>query len=53
VANITFVVHAMYSLIETKNSRNLMKALHARGEVSDTEYRAWKKKGETASLACG
>jgi hypothetical protein len=43
MANITFVVHAMYSFIETRNARNLMKALHARSEVSDSEYRAWKK----------
>ncbi len=46
VANITFVVHAVYSFIETKNARNLMKALHARGEVSDAEYRAWKRKAK-------
>jgi hypothetical protein len=44
VANITFVVHAMYSLLEANNARNLMKALHARGEVSTGEYRAWRKK---------
>jgi hypothetical protein len=44
VANITFVVHAIYSFIETRNARNLMKALHARGEVSAIEYRAWRKK---------
>jgi len=44
VANITFIVHAMYSLIETKNARNLMKVLHSRGEVSDLEYTAWKRK---------
>ena len=43
-ANITFVVHAMYSFLETKNARNLMKHLHERGEVSDAEYKAWKKK---------
>lgn len=44
VNNVTFVVHSTYSLIETKNARNLMKALHSRGEISDAEYRAWKKK---------
>jgi hypothetical protein len=44
VANITFVVHAMYSFLETKNARNFMKHLHEIGEISDAEYRAWKKK---------
>jgi hypothetical protein len=44
VANITFVVHAMYSFLEIKNARNFMKHLHQRGEISDVEYRAWKKK---------
>lgn len=44
VANITFVVHAMYSFLETKNARNLMKHLHQDGEISDVEYRAWSKK---------
>lgn len=49
VSNITFVVHAMYSFIETKNARNLMKHLHASGEVSDAEYKAWKKKQKSAA----
>lgn len=44
VTNITFVVHAMYSFLETKNARNLMKHLHERGEISDPEYRDWRKK---------
>jgi len=39
VSNITFLVHAMYSFLEIKNARNLMKHLHERGEVSDAEYR--------------
>jgi hypothetical protein len=43
-ANITFVVHSMYSFLEIKNARNFMKLLHERGEISDVEYRAWKKK---------
>lgn len=43
VANITFVVHAMYSFLEIRNARNLMKHLHESGEVSDAEYKAWKK----------
>ena len=46
VASITFVVHAMYSFLETKNAWNFMKHRHARGEISDAEYRAWKKKQE-------
>jgi hypothetical protein len=44
VANITYVVDAMYSFLETKNARNLMAALHKRGDISTTEYRAWKKR---------
>jgi hypothetical protein len=48
VANVTFVVHAMYSFLETKNARNLMKHLHDKGEVSDVEYKAWKKKQKEA-----
>jgi hypothetical protein len=44
VVNITFIVQAMYSFLETKNARNLMKRLHEDGQVSDAEYRAWKKK---------
>ncbi len=44
VANITFVVHAMYSFLETKNARNFMTHLYERGEVSGAEYEAWKKK---------
>jgi hypothetical protein len=44
VANVTFVVHALYSFLETKNARNLMKALHERVEISDAEYHAWKRK---------
>jgi hypothetical protein len=34
VANIRFGMHAIYSFIEPRNARNLMKALHARGEIS-------------------
>ena len=37
------MVHAMYSFLEIKNARNFMKALHEKGEISDAEYRAWKK----------
>lgn len=44
VANVAYVVHAMYSFLEIKNARNLMKHLHKRGEISDAEYRAWKRK---------
>lgn len=43
VANVTFVVHAMYSFLETKNARNLMKRLHGTGQLSDAEYKAWRK----------
>lgn len=44
VANIASVVRAMYSFIETRNARNLMRALHERGELSESQFRAWKKK---------
>jgi hypothetical protein len=42
-ANVTFVVHAMYSFLETKNARNLMKHLYQRGEITPAEYRRWMK----------
>jgi hypothetical protein len=35
VANVTYLVHAMYSFLETKNARNLMRHLHEKGEISD------------------
>lgn len=44
VANVSYVVEAMYSFIETKNARNFMEHLHLRGDISNVEYRAWKKK---------
>lgn len=44
VANVAYVVEAMYAFIETKNARNFMKHLHMRGDISNAEYRAWKKK---------
>lgn len=44
VANVTFVVHAMYSFLETKNARNFMKHLHENGEISDADYTTWKKR---------
>lgn len=47
VTNVTYVVHAVYSFLEIKNARNLMKHLHERGEISEAEYRAWKKKQTT------
>lgn len=43
VANVTYL-DSMYSFLEIKNVRNLMKGLHERGEISDAEYRDWKKK---------
>jgi len=57
VANVTFVVHTMYSFLETKNARNLMKHLLERGEISGTEYRKWVKEQEgswrrSVRLAC-
>lgn len=46
VTNITFVVHAIYSFLEIRNARNLMRHLHERGEVSNADYKAWKRKQE-------
>jgi hypothetical protein len=34
----------MYSFLETKNARKFMKHVHEKGEISDTEYKAWEKK---------
>jgi hypothetical protein len=42
--NVTYLVESMYALLEIKNARNFMKLLHQQGEVSDAEYKAWKKK---------
>ena len=44
--NATFIVRSMYEALEIKNSRNLMKALYERGEISPSEYWAWKKRGK-------
>lgn len=43
VVKVTFVVHAMYSFLETKNARNLMQHLHERGEISDTSTRPGRR----------
>jgi hypothetical protein len=43
-ANVSYLVHSMYNLIEIKNARSFMKNLHERGEISTREYHAWKKK---------
>ena len=45
-ANVTYLVHSMYSALEIKNARNLMKALYERGEMTPADYWAWKKKAE-------
>lgn len=42
-ASVTYVVDAMYSFLEVKNARNLMKHLHEDGKISGAEYRAWEK----------
>jgi hypothetical protein len=47
-ANVTNLVRSMYAAIEIKNSRNLMWALYARGEITPREYWAWKKKRDRA-----
>ena len=44
VANVSSLVRSMYELIEIKNARNFMMALYEKGEISATEYRAWKRK---------
>jgi hypothetical protein len=46
VVNVTYVVEAMFSFLEIKNARNLMRHLREKGSVSDAEYRAWKKEQE-------
>jgi hypothetical protein len=43
-ANVTYLVHSVYSAIEIKNARNLMWGLYASGEISPAEYWTWKKK---------
>jgi hypothetical protein len=43
VINVKYVVESMYSFLEVKNARNFMKLLRKKGEISETEYRAWKK----------
>ena len=37
-ANVTYLVHSMYSALSIKNARNLMKALYERGEITPAEY---------------
>lgn len=44
VINVKYVIESMFSLLEIKNARNFMKHLHEAGEISDADYRAWKKK---------
>jgi hypothetical protein len=44
VANVTYVVHTIYSCLEIKNARNLMRHLHEDAKISNAEYRAWKRK---------
>ena len=44
VSNVAFVVGEMYAAIEIKNSRNLMRALYERREVTPAEYHAWRKR---------
>ncbi|SRR6266568_2403626 len=43
VKNVTLVVHAMYSFLEAKNARNLMKHLYEGGKLSEAEYQKWMK----------
>jgi hypothetical protein len=52
-ANVTFVVHAIYSFLEIKNSRNLMRHLREDGKVSDAEYKAWTKKQKPSASVKG
>jgi hypothetical protein len=44
VANVAYVVQAMYSFLEIKNARNFMKHLHEKGAISKAEYAAWMRK---------
>jgi hypothetical protein len=42
-ANVAYLVASVYSFVEIKNARNLMKGLHRRGDITDADYRAWVK----------
>ncbi len=44
VVNVTFLVHSMYNFLEVRNARNLMKELHEKGNISDSEYKTWARK---------
>jgi hypothetical protein len=44
MVDITYIVHSVFSFLEIKNARNLMKHLRDHGEISATEYRAWERK---------
>lgn len=44
VSNVSYVVHEMYTALENRNSRNLMRHLYERGRITATEYRDWQKK---------
>jgi len=42
--NIRYVARTVFNALEIRNARNFMKHLHDRGDISDDEYNAWKKK---------
>lgn len=46
VSNVTYLVHSMYEALEIKNARNLMKALYERGDITPSEYWAWKNEDQ-------
>jgi hypothetical protein len=43
-SDVAYVVETMYSLLQIKNARNLMKHLHEDGQISHAEYKRWLKK---------
>jgi hypothetical protein len=42
--NVRVIVESMFAALQIKNSRNLMFALYAAGEITPREYWAWKKR---------
>jgi len=42
--NVAFLVRSVYEALEIRNARNLMYTLYAKGDITPSEYWAWKKK---------
>jgi len=50
VSDVSYVVRQMYTSIENRNARNLMRHLYETGEVTAAEYRDWQRKDRTKRL---